>query len=336
MNKVLTLLFIAILFVIAFLVLKSIILSIIIGLLLAYIFNPIYKYIHKKISNGDLSTIILIIILILIVAIPLWFIIPALTKQIFETYMLIQQSDITGFLQNLLPSIFTEEFAASFGLSFSNFSTQFFNSLLTELGKFLVNIPSLLLQLAVILFTFYFATRDSEKLKKYVYSLSPFSGATEKRFLQEFRNITNTIIYGQFLIAVIQGIALGIGMFALGVPKVLILTAIAIVVSFIPILGSWLVWLPVGVVLIVSGNPVSGIILLLYGAIFVSSIDNVLRPILLSKKTTLPTSIALIGIIGGIYAFGLIGLILGPLILAYVLIIIDFYRQGKLGELFKN
>jgi predicted PurR-regulated permease PerM len=88
--------------------------------------------------------------------------------------------------------------------------------------------------------------------------------------------------------------------------------------------------------MIISGNVLSGALLLAYGAIFVSSIDNILRPYFLSKRSTLPIAVALIGTIGGFYTFGIIGLVLGPLILAYTLIVVDFYRKGNLKELFEN
>ena len=335
-NKILTFVLIGILLVIAFIVLRSILIAIVVGLLLAYIFQPVYKKIHSKVSNKNLSTAILMILIILTIAIPLWFLIPIIAKQTFEAYMYLQRLDLTTPLQKILPSLFTPEFTESFASHIYNFINQLFNKLLTSFGNFLMNIPNLLLQIAVILFTFYFAVRDSDKLEEYVSSLSPLSSSTEKKFAQEFRNITNTVIYGQFLIALIQGLALGMGLLILGVPKTLLLTVIAIIASFVPIIGPWIVWLPISITLILSGEPLSGIILFVYGALFVSSIDNLLRPMIISKKTNLPTSIALIGIIGGIYAFGIIGLILGPLILAYVLIIIDFYRQGKLGELFKS
>ncbi len=335
-NKILTFVLIGILLVIAFIVLRSILIAIVVGLLLAYIFQPVYKKIHSKVSNKNLSTAILMILIILVIAIPLWFLIPIIARQTFEAYMYLQRLDLTTPLQKILPSLFTPEFTESFAHHVYNFINQLFNQLLTSFGNFLMNIPNLLLQIAVILFTFYFAVRDSDKLEEYVSSLSPLSPSTEKKFAQEFRNITNTVIYGQFLIALIQGLALGIGLLILGVPKTLLLTVIAIIASFVPIIGPWIVWLPISITLILSGEPLSGIILLVYGALFVSSIDNFLRTIIISKKSSLPTSIALIGIIGGIYAFGIIGLILGPLILAYVLIIIDFYRQGKLGELFKS
>ena len=209
-----------------------------------------------------------------------------------------------------------------------------FSLFLTQLKDILVNLPSLLFQFVVFLFTFYFATRDAEKFQTYISSLSPFSATTEKKFFKEFRGITNAIIFGQVLIGVIQGLALGAGLFFLGVPNVLILTLVAAMLSMIPVLGSWLVWLPVSVFLLVTDQTFAGVFLILYGGLFVSSIDNLLRPYILSKQSTLPVALSLIGTVGGLLFFGIVGLVLGPLIIAYALIIVELYRRGKLKDLF--
>jgi predicted PurR-regulated permease PerM len=171
-------------------------------------------------------------------------------------------------------------------------------------------------------------------LKEYVAKLSPFSNSTEKKFLKEFRGITDAIIFGQVFIGILQGLLLGAGLYLLGVPNALTLTFVAAILSVIPILGAWLVWFPVGIILLMTGKTFSGIFILLYGAFFVSLIDNFLRPYILSKRSNLHIVLSVIGTIGGLYLFGIVGLILGPLILAYVIIIIEFYQQGKLNELF--
>lgn len=336
-TKSITLISIAIIFLITIYVLKPIIFAIIIGLLLAYIFQPVYKKIKKKIKGRNLSTILLISLIFFVIAIPTWFLLPALISQTFDTYQYFQTINMGDLVRGLLPNLVSERVATIWVVHFNNLVSKFFSSLLNQFTSILVNIPNLLLQFAVVLFTFYFTTRDADKLKDYASKLSPFSKSTELKFLKEFRNITNAIIFGQVLIGIAQGLALGIGLFILGVPRALILTVVAIFASIIPVLGSWLVWLPTSIFLLATGSIFKGVLLLVYGALFVSTIDNILRPYFLSRKSNnLPVAIALIGIIGGLYAFGLIGIILGPLILAYAIIILEFYRQGKLNELFRK
>jgi predicted PurR-regulated permease PerM len=335
-TKVITVLIIAGLFLLGVLMLKEIMIPIIFGLLLAYIFFPVFLWINKYIKNKTLATFILLLIVFIVIAIPLWLVFPLLIKQIFEVYVFIQKVNFFDTLKSILPSSFSDQLIKEFAVQVSNLLSKTFTSVLNQLSNTIGNLPSLLFSLAILLFTFYFSTKDAEKLKDYVLKLSPFSESTEKKFLEEFRNITDSIVYGQFLIGLVQGIGVGLGLWVLGVHNVLLLTFLTFMVSIIPFTGAFLVWVPTSIYLLVTGSVFKGILLFIYGLFFISLIDNVLRIYLLSRKSSLPLSIAMIGIVGGIFTFGIPGLILGPLILAYILIIIDFYRQGKLNELFKK
>ncbi len=324
-------------FILAFLVIQPILIAIIFGLLFAYIFSPIYNIINTAVKRKNISALILIIGIIIIIAIPLIWLVPKIVKQTFDTYTTVQEINFVEHIEQVLPSVFKKETARAIAINLNNLLGKAFTAILNQFAVIIVNIPHLLLQFAVFLFTFFFAIRDSEKLKKYACDLSPFSKATEVKFMREFRGITNSIIYGQVLIGLLQGLALGIGLWVLGVPKALILTVVASIVSIIPFLGSWLIWLPVGLMLLVTGDTFSGVALLLYGGLVVSTLDNILRPIFISRSSSnLPIVMSVIGIIGGLYLFGIAGLVLGPLILAYVMIIIEFYKQGKLDELFRK
>ena len=319
-------------FVLTFFILRPIIIPIIFGLLFAYIFSPVYKRIRIIVKRKNAAALLLMIGILIIVAIPIIYFIPVLIRESSEAYILLRNFNSGEFLNNLfqgsLPSGLTVDFNSIIYKISSGFQAQFTNML--------SNLPSLLLQFAVFLFTFYFAIRDEDELKQYISTLSPFSEATEKKFLKEFRGITNAIVFGQVFIGIVQGLAVGAGLFFLGVPNALILTFIACIVSIIPVLGSWLVWFPVSLILLIAGQTFAGIFLFLYGALFVSTIDNLFRPWILSKQSNLPIALSVIGTIGGLYFFGIAGLVLGPLVLAYVIIIIEFYREGKLKELFNK
>jgi predicted PurR-regulated permease PerM len=331
-KKWVTLAIILAIFTLTFLILKPIIMPIIFGLLFAYIFGPVYKKIKIIVKNENLAATLLVLSLTALVAIPVIYLVPVIVNQAFETYVMIQNLNLTEILSSFIKS----DAVSTLAINIDSIIGAMFTAFLTQFKDMLVNLPTLIFQFAVFLFTFFFAARDSEKLQKYISSLSPFPKATEERFLREFRGITNAIIFGQVLIGIIQGLALGAGLFFLGVPKVLVLTFVAMIVSMIPVLGSWLVWLPVSIFLLVTGQVFAGVFLILYGGLFVSSIDNLLRPYILSKRSTLPIALSLIGTIGGLFYFGIIGLVLGPLIIAYTLIIIEFYRQGKLKDLFSK
>ncbi len=319
-------------FVLAFLILRPIIIPIILGLLFAYIFGPVYRKIKAKVKNKNISAFAMLLIMIIMVALPMIYLVPILVKQVFEIYVLLQGFNFGEFLNSFMQS----DLSLNLAMNLDNIVGKTFSTFLSQFTNMLINLPSLLLQFAVFLFTLFFAIRDADELRGYISKLSPFSSSTERKILGEFRGITNAIVFGQIFIGIIQGLALGVCLFFLGVPKVLSLTFIASIASMIPLLGSWLVWLPTGIILLVAGKTFEGVFLLIYGALFVSTIDNFLRPYILSRRSNLPIALSVIGTIGGLYFFGIPGLLLGPLILAYVLIIIEFYQEGKLKELFDN
>jgi predicted PurR-regulated permease PerM len=127
----------------------------------------------------------------------------------------------------------------------------------------------------------------------------------------------------------VQGIVAGIGYFMFGVPNAIILTIVTIMVSILPVIGPSLIWVPTVIYLFIKGNNVAGIELLIYGLFLINWIQALLTPRIMSRTAEMNPAIALIGIIGGLYAFGILGLILGPLILAYFILLIEIYRDKK-------
>ena len=149
-------------FVLAFFILKPIIIPIIFGLLFAYILNPIYKTIQPKIKSKGLSAFILILGFVVLVAIPIIYFVPILVKQIFETYVLFQNFNFGKFFTSFIDSGVSQTFIASL----NNIIGKFFSTLLSQFTNVLVNLPSLILQFIVFLFTFYFAIKDGVELDR--------------------------------------------------------------------------------------------------------------------------------------------------------------------------
>jgi predicted PurR-regulated permease PerM len=135
-------------------------------------------------------------------------------------------------------------------------------------------------------------------------------------------------------VGIIQGITAGIGFWLFGVPEAVLLTVASMIAVIVPYLGSAIIWIPVAVGLMMTVSMTKGILLLLYGIVIIGVIENIIRPYIVSKKTKISFAVILIGMVGGFQLLGLIGLIVGPLILDYLLLFIEFYRQGHMDELF--
>ncbi len=336
-NKNLRRIFVAalllLLAVLSFLVLQPIILSVVGGLILAYIFLPVYKRVFKLFRERNTSALAVGIFVLLIIFIPLWFLIPIIVQQMFDLFTVTQTLDISSYINALFPSSSTQ-FRQETSAIIYTFIGKITTGAINSLTGFLINLPNVLLQLAVVIFVFFFALRDHDKLKEFVSGLSPFRKEKEKILVKQFKDITASIIYGYIIVGIIQGVATGIGLFVFGVPQALVLTVIAIFASIIPIVGPWVVWIPASVFLVSNGDVGPAIGFALYSILFVSTIDNILRPYIVSKKTGTSSALVLIGMIGGLFVFGVLGLIIGPLVLAYLILFLKAYKENTLSDMF--
>ena len=332
-NQIITYVLIAGLLVLAFLIIKPIIFSIIYGVLLAYIFFPFYSWILKKTRSGNFAAFLICIGLLIIIIILFGVIISSLLKQVIDFSVYLRNIDLNELFNKTLPDFLvssgaSEEIAGTLKTSFSSLLDSFAKSI----GNYLVNAPSILLQLLVVFFVLFFALRDGKEAFEYMKSIIPFKKEIQEKFFKHFKEITQSVLIGYIVAGVLQGLVAGIGYFILGVPNAIFLTILTIIASIIPVVGSWLIWVPVDIYLFATGHFWAGIILLIYGTFLISLIDNFIRLIIVSRKTQINQGIVMIGMIGGIFVFGVIGLIIGPLILAYVLLVLELYRKHTLGE----
>jgi predicted PurR-regulated permease PerM len=329
-RKVMSITALAALVLLVYFLLKPLLLSIILGTLLAFIFIPIYNFIYRKTKLENVSTIIICVFLALIIILPIWFLTPMVLDESFKFFVSSQNLDLVTPLKKIFPSIFaSEQFSQEIGRMLSSFITKFAQSISTSISDIILNFPQLGLQFVVVLFTFYFVLRDHEQLTDYIKSLLPFSKEVEKKLFDYTKGITYSVLYGQVVVGIFQGLIVGAGLFIFGVPNAFLLTILAIFSSILPVIGPFIVWIPTVIYLLAAGNNLAGIGMLIFGTI-ASTIDNILRPLIVSKRVDLPSSVILIGMVGGLFLFGILGLVLGPLILAYFLVILEIYRNKRI------
>lgn len=333
-KKIMTGIILLVLTVLSFFILRPILYAIIIGLILALVFNPIYLFLDRKLNSRMIAAWILCIFLILLIVLPFWFFTPIIIDQSFKIYLATQQVDLITPLKTIFPSLFgSEQFSNEIGSILKSFLSKSANYFLTSLSNLILNFPKLFLQFLVVMFTFFFVLKDQEQFLHYIRSLLPFTKDVEKKLFASSKGITLAVLYGQVIIGLLQGVIVGLGFFLFGVPNALLLTVLACLAGIFPIIGTTIVWLPTSLYFLVAGNAFTAIGIAVFGLIS-NFIDNFLRPIIVSKGSNMPSSLILVGMIGGLFFFGVLGFILGPLILAYLLIIIEIYRKGRVSPLF--
>ena len=330
-EKVMTAIILIFLVVLSFLLLKPILLSIIFGLILAFVFTPVYQWFYKKTKSKNLSASIIIAVLILSIFLSIWFLTPILITQSFKIFQATLQIDFVSTLKGIFPGFFSSpQFSNQISSVFSSFLTNTSNSITNSLTNMLLDLPALSMQILVVLFTFFFVLRDQEQISDYIKSLLPFPKEVENKLFKYSSEITKSVLYGQVIIGIIQGLVAGIGFFIFGVPNALFLTLLAAIMGILPILGTPIVWAPVAIYMFIAGNNTGGWGIVVFGVIS-STIDNILRPLFIARRTSISSAIILISMIGGLFFFGLLGFVIGPLVIAYLLIILELYRKKPTG-----
>jgi predicted PurR-regulated permease PerM len=332
-KRITSIVILAILIIMTFFLIRPLLLAIVFGIILAFVFAPIYDWLNKKINSKNLSGILICIFLLFIIILPIWFFTPIMIDQSLKVYYSVRDADFVTPLKSIFPSIFaSEKFSNDVGQILYSFVSKVTNSIAGYFSSLILNFPILLLQLSIAFFIMFFVLRDKEKFVSYIKSLLPFSKEVEKKIFEQTKGITNSILYGQLVIGVIQGLITGIGFFIFGVPNTLFLTLLACLAGIFPMVGTTIIWVPVVIYLFIDGSVLPGLGVAVFGSIAMF-IDNILKPIFVAHRTSLPSSMVLIGMIGGYFLFGILGFILGPLILAYLLIVLDIYRNKRVPGL---
>jgi predicted PurR-regulated permease PerM len=173
----------------------------------------------------------------------------------------------------------------------------------------------------------YYLLPDGPALWRRMRALIPFSAEGADHLAERFTSVTEAAILGIIVTAIAQALTIGLGVWIVGLPNPLLWAALTAVVSVLPILGSALVWIPGVIVLLLSERPGAALTLGLIGAIIASNVDNVIRPVIYRRVSGLHPMAGLLGAFAGVELFGLLGLVLGPLAIAYCLELIRLYEM---------
>ena len=185
--------------------------------------------------------------------------------------------------------------------------------------------------LFVMLYSMFFFQKDGERLIERMLYYLPLSTEDERRMLDRFVSVSRATVKGTFLIGVVQGGLAGLSFLVAGVPATAFWSTVMAVLSIIPGIGSVLVWLPAGIYLISAGKVAAGVGVLVWCAVVVGTVDNLMRPWLVGRDTKMPDLMILIGTLGGLVVFGAAGIIVGPIVAALFMTVWELY-----GEAFKS
>jgi len=297
--------------------------------------SPIDRRLKKLLKRPRLSAALLSIATFFLVFIPLLIILFLMVTQASElvrtatndTSWLDQLNPATSPLIQALPEVIQQEIVTidvgAIGKSVASWAFD-------NIGNIFSSSTKLILNTFIFFLCLYYLLVNRENLYTEALAISPLDDKTDEKLLKRIVNTIRGVVFGVLLVALIQGIIAGIGMTIFGVPGSLLWGALTAIAGLVPLLGTAVVLIPAVLYLFFTGSTASALGLLIWSLVFVSTIDNLIGPHLIGGKAHLNSFLVLISVLGGLTAFGSVGAIAGPSILAGLLGLIELYKSGIL------
>jgi predicted PurR-regulated permease PerM len=297
--------------------------------------SPLYlrlaKWFRGRKNLASIATIILIIFIILIPLAGLLGIITAQAIKVGEAVkpwveqQLSQPDAISSALKSLPFFDQIEPYRNTILKKAGQMIGSISGFLINRLSSVTLGTVNFLFMLFVMLYTMFFFLIDGDKLIEKILYYLPLEDHDERRMLDRFTSVTRATLKGTAMIGILQGAIGGLAFAVVGIPSAVFWGAIMTVLSIIPGIGSALVWGPAAIILAATGQLTKAIGLALFCALFIGSLDNLLRPILVGKDTQMHELMIFFGTLGGIIMFGVVGIIIGPIIAALFVTVWDIY-----------
>ena len=300
----------------------------ILGAMTLYILlrKPAFR-LTEKTGRSTLSASIILVCVILFIVIPLsllvWFIISKLQQVNWNT------NDILAPIMQTIDAV-----KEKFGINLvSEKSITFMAGKVTALGQSVINgIGDFFINVAAALVVLFFLLTGGKKMEDYLSSLIPMKKVNKMETIDRINVMVKSNAIGIPLLALIQGLIAWVGYVSFGVPNAFLSAFMTGLCSMVPIVGTMVIWIPIGIYFAVIGLWGKAIGIILFGAIFISQSDNLIRFILQKKLANTHPLITISGVVIGLPLFGFMGIIFGPLLVSLFLLFIDMFRKEYLSE----
>jgi predicted PurR-regulated permease PerM len=295
----------------------------------AVVLKPIYNFINKKLVHNIswLASLLTIIIFLLGLCVPLFFVGKEVFNQTQDLYYNIISTQNTSNLISSIDSSVNKFLPAGFNFDVNSKIMELVSSLSSSLAELFSSTLNSIVMFVLMVFTLFYILKDGEKWEKEFVNILPLKNDHINIIISDLKKSINKILKGSFVIAIVQGILAWAGFMIFGIPNAIIWAIVAGIASFIPNLGTSVVSVPAILFLFFTGMQLQALGLLLWSALLIGMIDNLLAPYIISKDTGIPSLFILFAILGGMALLGPIGILIGPLALSLLYSLISIYRK---------
>lgn len=318
-------------FVLVFFIFRPFLYALLLAAVSAAVFQPLYqKIIGYARGRRGLAALATILIIIIFIFAPLIFLGTQIFQEARQLYAVLTENNNTDAVFDIFRDLIdgVQKYfpgAQDFSININQYLKQGIGWLLSHLGSVFAGLAKTAMGAFIFLLALYYLLKDGQKLKTALVALSPLSDADDEEISKKLETAIDSIIKGNLLVAVIQGILTAVGFLIFGVPNAILWGSVAAIAALIPGIGTALVILPAIIFLYFTSGYFPALGLFVWGIAAVGLVDNFLAPKLVSRGTQLHPLIILLSVLGGLEFFGPIGFLLGPLAITLFFALLDIY-----------
>jgi predicted PurR-regulated permease PerM len=310
------------------------------AVVLTVVFHPLHTKVHSSVRRSNLAATISTILVILVVAIPACVLGVVATRELGDLYRSLSeksaaQGGISAYMMHVLevPVRILGKYVDLSRLDVRSTLLGWVDAasryLVGVSGRAVSNVLSLLLEIVVVFFTLFFLFRDGKWIQRHVTSVLPLTPEQSNRLVSRVNETIVASVYGGIAVGLAQGLLTGLALWVLGWPSPVLWGLLAALASLIPFVGTGLVWAPAAAVFAMGGHWIKALILLGWGAAVIAQIDAVVRPYIVSGRAKLHNLLIFFALLGGVKAFGFMGIFIGPVIVSVTIVLLDMLIEAK-------
>lgn len=310
------------------------------GLVLTSAFEPLHARILDRVKRPDLAAALSCLLVLVVIGVPTALIGFAVVRELAPAFEVLQRM-IASLLDPDSPVVGRVlAWLAERGVDIEAVKMQAIEQAQAAARELTTNsigyvrgilggILGVIVQILFVFFTMYYLFRDGRSMRGALSSALPLRGRTTNRIFDRVREVISASVYGVFVIAMIQGMLGGLAFWVIGLPSAVVWALVMAFFSLIPMLGAFVVWVPAAIYLAASGHYAAAIGLTIWGSVVIGLVDNFLRPKLVGERAKLHELFIFFAVLGGLHVFGIVGLFLGPVVLAIALALFDAFRHPE-------
>lgn len=306
------------------------------AVLIAGIFSPLNKKLNKKFKNPSLSAGLTLVAVLLCLILPVGLLIDLLFMESFDIYKTFDANSskwITT-VTDAFNSLSRHKIFKSLNMNHAFMVTKsqevlkaFTDFVISNLSVLTQNTIIFFVQFAIMLYSLFFFLRDGSQFLTTISHYIPVDKRHFNTFIGHFLNTSRASLKVTFVIGGLQGILGGTIFYITGIDRALVWGVLMVAFSIVPAVGCSIIWVPAGIIMLSLGHVWQGITILAFGALVISSVDNLLRPVLMGRDVQMHSLLIFLSTLGGIAVFGFSGFILGPVIASLFLASWQLYLE---------